>query len=488
MSSRCSRQGTMEPLSPASQASTRVSPSRVTPHEVKVTQDWALDLGNQYQAKRARVENIIRGMASSPPSSHGIFRHEGQTNKTTSLEMLEDRQENQRNQRLLQHHDHLCSSRTNTEDGRRLREELLTMQKLLGQLHSRFIQIFENPVESKLDISEEAFEFTNSNPDKDKLLANIMLQLPLHSEGLIGQQPAIQTEALTLVVQKPVSMTGPCSLNLEVKHSLHANQTPLPYNQPAPQQDDHTILHLKNNCPQQDAFQALHLGTPSTGMPTPKEVHLQCDPVQVRSKVCSKPLGSSQAHQPEARSHHLVLDCLGVPDVKMECGSLERTVKRTSYVLNEGLTTQHLKKAKLMFFYTRYPSSNILKTFFPDVQLSRCILSQLIKWFSNFREFYYIQMEKFARQAQVQGVASVRNLTVGRDSELFRALNMHYNKANDFQVPDRFLEVAEITLQEFYIAISLARDSDPSWKKAIYKVICKLDSDVPAEFRSPITT
>uniref|UniRef100_A0A3P8ZI85 Prospero domain-containing protein n=1 Tax=Esox lucius TaxID=8010 RepID=A0A3P8ZI85_ESOLU len=602
MSSRCSRQGTMEPLSPASQASTRVSPSRVTPHEVKVTQDWALDLGNQYQAKRARVENIIRGMASSPPSSHGIFRHEGQTNKTTSLEMLEDRQENQRNQRLLQHHDHLCSSRTNTEDGRRLREELLTMQKLLGQLHSRFIQIFENPVESKLDISEEAcsmgvtgkddshstgnnsdletktstevgidphsecnkmpldrsnlgwlknklVEFTNSNPDKDKLLANMlkyeisrainfsvdsifknishtffkspqlpiedsdkegtedeavvlsshmpasssshfnsMLQLPLHSEGLIGQQPAIQTEALTLVVQKPVSMTGPCSLNLEVKHSLHANQTPLPYNQPAPQQDDHTILHLKNNCPQQDAFQALHLGTPSTGMPTPKEVHLQCDPVQVRSKVCSKPLGSSQAHQPEARSHHLVLDCLGVPDVKMECGSLERTVKRTSYVLNEGLTTQHLKKAKLMFFYTRYPSSNILKTFFPDVQLSRCILSQLIKWFSNFREFYYIQMEKFARQAQVQGVASVRNLTVGRDSELFRALNMHYNKANDFQVPDRFLEVAEITLQEFYIAISLARDSDPSWKKAIYKVICKLDSDVPAEFRSPITT
>ena len=37
----------------------------------------------------------------------------------------------------------------------------------------------------------------------------------------------------------------------------------------------------------------------------------------------------------------------------------------------EGLTPHHLKKAKLMFFYTRYPSSNILKTFFPDVKVNK---------------------------------------------------------------------------------------------------------------------
>lgn len=54
----------------------------------------------------------------------------------------------------------------------------------------------------------------------------------------------------------------------------------------------------------------------------------------------------------------------------------------------------------------------------------------------------------------------------------------------DSQVPDRFLEVAEITLREFYIAISVGKDCDPSWKKAIYKLICKLDSDVPAEFKN----
>ncbi|KAL0170824.1 hypothetical protein M9458_035420, partial [Cirrhinus mrigala] len=52
----------------------------------------------------------------------------------------------------------------------------------------------------------------------------------------------------------------------------------------------------------------------------------------------------------------------------------------------------------------------------------------------NFREFYYIQMEKFARQAIIDGVNDVKDISITRESELFRALNMHYNKANDFQV------------------------------------------------------
>ncbi|KAJ8356370.1 hypothetical protein SKAU_G00191640 [Synaphobranchus kaupii] len=152
----------------------------------------------------------------------------------------------------------------------------------------------------------------------------------------------------------------------------------------------------------------------------------------------------------------------------------------------EGLTPNHLKKAKLLFFYCRYPNSNVLKTLFPDIKFNRCITSQLIKWFSNFREFYYIQIEKFSRQLIVDGVNRPSDLSVTRDSELFRALNMHFNKASDFQVPNRFLEVAEITLREFFNAISLAKDLDPSWKKAIYKVICILDSDVPEVFKSSI--
>ncbi|OXB73020.1 UNVERIFIED_CONTAM: hypothetical protein H355_016449, partial [Colinus virginianus] len=150
----------------------------------------------------------------------------------------------------------------------------------------------------------------------------------------------------------------------------------------------------------------------------------------------------------------------------------------------EALTPGHLKKAKLMFFFTRYPSSALLRSYFLDVQFSRCINSQLIKWFSNFREFYYIQVEKFARQALLEGVVEAAALRVSRDSELFRTLNMHYNKGNDFQVPSRFLEVASLTLREFFSAVRAGRDADPSWKKPIYKIISKLDSHIPEVFKA----
>jgi len=45
----------------------------------------------------------------------------------------------------------------------------------------------------------------------------------------------------------------------------------------------------------------------------------------------------------------------------------------------------HLRKAKLMFFYVRYPSSAVLKDYFPDVKFNKNNTAQLVKWFSNFR-------------------------------------------------------------------------------------------------------
>uniref|UniRef100_A0A8C8IXJ9 Prospero domain-containing protein n=1 Tax=Oncorhynchus tshawytscha TaxID=74940 RepID=A0A8C8IXJ9_ONCTS len=536
---------TMEPLSPASQASTGASPNGAGSN-----QDWTLELGDRRQAKRARVENIIRGIAVSPPSPSVHCTH-GETTPSNDLqsETMENKQESKRKQRVPQHQDLLRTggaSGKSTDEGHNLRKQLQTMQRLLGQLQARFIQIYEYQTESQEDVRDGTF----STDKEDKLLADIlkyelsravnssvdsifknishtlfkppqlhikdggmaetddepvflsshepasssthvdsMSRLPPCSKSGMVQLPEIQTEALSLVVQKPASMTHPCSPNLTVKRPLHFHQPSLLYNHPTDLHEDHQVLdNLKHNGFHHDTFGGLPCRPTTMGLPTSEMVDLLWDPVKVKSKVTSRPPRSPQVHHPTATGHNMLLDSLGLPHVKMEYGSFQSMVKRTSYVLNEGLTTHHLKKAKLMFFYTRYPSSNVLTAFFSDIQLTRCIMSQLIKWFSNFREFYYIQMEKFARQARVEGVNSVRDVAVRRDSELFRALNMHYNKANDFQVPDRFLEVAEITLQEFYISISLARDSDPSWKKAIYKVISKLDSDVPAEFKAPLTT
>ncbi len=54
-------------------------------------------------------------------------------------------------------------------------------------------------------------------------------------------------------------------------------------------------------------------------------------------------------------------------------------------------------------------------------------------------------MEKFARQAINDGVTGVEEMSVSRDCELFRALNMHYNKANDFEVSLRPLPLFHTT-------------------------------------------
>lgn len=113
----------------------------------------------------------------------------------------------------------------------------------------------------------------------------------------------------------------------------------------------------------------------------------------------------------------------------------------------EGLTPHHLKKAKLMFFYVRYPNSCILKTYFNDVRFNRATTSQLIKWFSNFREFFYIHIEKVARQAINEGIRDASILRLHREDELIRILNNHYNKSNCFEVPNDFILVAEAALR-----------------------------------------
>ncbi|NXJ74577.1 PROX2 protein, partial [Trogon melanurus] len=213
---------------------------------------------------------------------------------------------------------------------------------------------------------------------------------------------------------------------------------------------------------------------PERGPPEPLDLHWGT--VKLRSSVVrqQQPLPLSPADM-----ESLAL----LPAGRDGCGELQAAMDGAPF-MQEALTPSHLKKAKLMFFFTRYPSSTLLKTYFLDVQFSRCITSQLIKWFSNFREFYYIQVEKFARQALLEGVVDAGTLRVSRDSELFRALNMHYNKGNDFEVPGRFLEVASLTLREFFSAVRAGKDADPSWKKPIYKIISKLDSDIPEGFKA----
>ncbi|XP_073683549.1 prospero homeobox protein 2 [Garra rufa] len=513
--------------------------------DVSTSSDVERPLSEHLQAKRARVENIIRGMAGS----HGEAESE--------CEGVRCRRD-KRKQRLPQHQEPNQSNAKTSKDEEchKLKEQLQSMQRLLHQLQEKISHVYdqnysenedarsEHDVQSSLRLdggatqNKDQVKVETVGFSSDRVVKNLQetlkceltrtvsesvdmvfkkLSMPLlnqssqpqlcnspvysetekrlpedspselsdsdenvksrSAEHFESDSPEHQTEALSLVVRKP-------SLSQAVKRPYPLHQTPFQFSYGAPLHDSQILEHLLKYGPH-STFSALPCLPPALERASPDAMEHPWESVAMRSKVTSGHLGQHHRAGPPGL---VSVDTLCLPHVKMECGDLQSMAERSSFMslnIQEGLTPNHLKKAKLMFFYTRYPSSNLLKNFFPDVKFNRCITSQLIKWFSNFREFYYIQMEKFARQAIVDGVNDVKDISINRESELFRALNMHYNKANDFQVPDRFLEVAELTLQEFYSAISLSKDTDPSWKKAIYKVICKLDSDVPEDFKSP---
>ncbi|KAM7367953.1 hypothetical protein PAMP_014215 [Pampus punctatissimus] len=464
--------------------------------------EWNFNSG--HQAKRARVENIIKGMTSSP----GVHCTDVMMNQHEETDGM---QGNEKMQELPLHQDHM--QRSEMRD-RQTRKQPHSLSQHLRQLRTRFPHM--DGVSDMMDISKEShaeenitprdtctdsygefksgssrkyqgwkkvklMNYFQSKPEKIKLMADVLKYelsraVSRSVDSIFKSMPLLQaSEKDEGSVETDLSF-----LNL--------------HKQPSVSKDNTLGLLCCGSAEVQVPdvqTEALSLVVQKPQLERPNKFILQSrSRAHLRPKLTTSLSHDSTVHEDQApeQIHHAAhqnpLRCLtgGCSEAKFE--TFDASWNSVKIRSKEGLTTNHLKKAKLMFFYTRYPSSLVLKMCFHDVQFTRCITSQLIKWFSNFREFYYIQMEKFARHAVMEGVSDARGLTVGRESELFRSLNMHYNKANDFQVPDRFLEVTEITLREFYIAISMGKDRDPSWKKAIYKVICKLDSDVPAEFKS----
>ncbi|XP_061602972.1 prospero homeobox protein 1-like [Cololabis saira] len=517
---------------PRESSAGHLSTKRYPAHGSSRHQDWSFNSG--HQAKRARVENIIKGMSctdvTANPHEEPDYTQEDETLQelTTHQTLLErgrseDMSPTQQDEHLRQLRTRFCNTDESTDNKREEKSPSLNSSPGASTFDS-----FTDPC-SEFDGSSarkyqgwkkvKLMDYFQSKPERIKLIADVLKyelsravsrsvdtifkSMPLlptspndseNSETLTPFQssvcventlrysccgpadvhvPDVQTEALSLVVPKheveKASNFDPQSRSTDPHHP----KSPISFNH------DSALQRAPERRHSADGQCAPRASQEKCSEPGQSKLDMHWNAGKVKSKVNSRSVRSPHSHP--VSLDPMLLESLCLPHMKMEPDSL---MKNNLYMLNEGLTTNHLKKAKLMFFYTRYPSSLVLRTCFHDVQFTRCITSQLIKWFSNFREFYYIQMEKFARNAVVEGVVDVRHLTVNRESELFRALNMHYNKTNNFQVPVRFLEVAEITLREFYTAISMGKDRDPSWKKAIYKVICKLDSDVPAEFKT----
>jgi prospero homeobox 1 len=62
-------------------------------------------------------------------------------------------------------------------------------------------------------------------------------------------------------------------------------------------------------------------------------------------------------------------------------------------------------------------------------------------FFFLHREFYYIQMEKYARQSVSEGTKCIDDIHINGDSEIYRVLNLHYNRNNHIEVSYNFLKL-----------------------------------------------
>ncbi|VDP99822.1 unnamed protein product [Trichobilharzia regenti] len=122
------------------------------------------------------------------------------------------------------------------------------------------------------------------------------------------------------------------------------------------------------------------------------------------------------------------------------------------------LSAVHLKKAKMMFMYSRYPTSSLLKSYFPEI-------------------------EKFVRQQKAAGLKKADDIMLSREHELIRSMEMHFNKGDEIETPKEFLDAIQITVWEFADAVLNSRDANPAWKKSIYKKISMLDVQFPEFFR-----
>ncbi|XP_048455994.1 prospero homeobox protein 1-like [Rhincodon typus] len=540
-------------------------------------------LDKHLQAKRARVENIIQGMSSSPNSI--LLNSELERDCSQQPGSLADRyKENKRKQRLPQqqqkHKENLWKlpkltaplKNNKREECHKLKQQLQDMQGKLLELQEKFFQMYdaseseqedtsdssfhvggpdcngengENTPERCLSEMDQGYDYAQSFGQEEELtmqkyankhdvnrkfnnhthfsfslvkggylaealkyeLTNAVVHIVDSAVQLFSLKPSnISSQAFqNLPTSLPNENTNlrmashglRCSPDSMMIHRCHdhsqnppiydiQDQTeaiPLVVRKSFQNQSSIGNSVIKQSCqmPNTETPLSLALGSqmPLTELPEPvlrygvhndirhclsatakdtsysESTPISWDAGKLRPKVISH----HTADQPYPRLGQSAAENLCLSRIKSECGELHSMEDVTSF-----------------------KSVNV--SFLSVVLFNRCITSQLIKWFSNFREFYYIQMEKFARQAVNDGITNANDLKVNRDSELYRALNMHYNKANDFQIPKQFLEVAEVTLREFFNAIYSGKDSDPSWKKNIYKVICKLDSEVPEIFNS----
>ncbi len=376
-----------DPESNSADDFTQEDPSRMS------FKDEDVSVSEHLQAKRARVENIIRGMAASPSASGEADSECEAVRRRRDL-----LKENKRKQRLPQHQEpsQSGSKTSKDEECHKLKEQLQSMQRLLHQLQEKISHVHEQNYEElsglKLDggykdqVKVESGGFGSSDKAMKNLKETLKCELtrtvcesidvvfkklsptllnqssPCHSPDCSETEkripsdlsdtednvksrhcfespgPEHQTEALSLVVRKP-------SLSQAVKRPFPLHQTPFQMGYGgAPLHDSQILEHLLKYGPH-SAFSAL----PCLERSSPDSMEHPWKSMAMRSKVSSGLLGQHQAGL-------VSVDALCLPHVKMECGDLQSMAERSSFMsLNISFNrSEHFRETmhpKICTFY-----------------------------------------------------------------------------------------------------------------------------------------
>lgn len=377
-------------LNPGRDSITRRRPSpesRTCDHH-----DW--NLKNGHQAKRARVENIIKGMTSSP----AVRCTEVTTNQYEEMGCV---QENERIQELPLLQEHMQRTAPDSMNhSQTTREQLESQYQQLRQLRTKFKSVDE-ATETTYSIKEEKCHTCNDSPDTSprntlrdsysecesssngkyqgrkkvklmnyyqtrperiKLMADVLkyelsravsrsvdyifksmpllqtspnhedsvetdisLQSPVYKDNKCRlscygnpevQDPDVQTEALSLVVQKPRLETSDKFIHQSSPGAHPHPKPPLPFSVDSALHEDEPSEKNQNTVRQHGLRCQAKYGT-------------HWNSVKVRSKVNSRSVRSPQPHTVSVDP--VLLENLYLPHVKVEPDSL---VKNNLYMLN----------------------------------------------------------------------------------------------------------------------------------------------------------
>lgn len=371
--------------------------------------EWNLNSG--HQAKRARVENIIKGMTSSP-GAHCTDVMMNQHEETDSM------QGNEKMQELLLHQDHMQRN-----EARETRKQPQSQNQQLRQLRTRFTH--GDGVSDTMDISKERlaeekyptwnnspdrtpmdtctdsygeFEsdssrkyqgwkkvklmnYFQSKPEKIKLMADVLkyelsravsrsvdsifktmplLQASQTNEGSVEtdwsfrnvhkqpsvckdhklgllccgsagvQVPEVQTEALSLVVQKP-QLERPDTFILQSRSRAHHRpKLPVSFSHDSTLHEDQTPEQI-HNVAHQNTLRSLQGGCSETKFET---FDASWNSVKIRSKVNSRSVRSPQTRT--VTVDPMLLESLCLPHVKIESDNL---LKNNLYMVNVSFTS-----------------------------------------------------------------------------------------------------------------------------------------------------